>query len=567
LRVEPERRSADARAFGDDLERWLAGRPVRATPDRRLYRLRKLVARRRAAVAAAVLVAVVAGAGLAATLWQAERARREAGTAAAINSFLLDLFRASDPELAESRDPRASELLDRGVERARERLAGEPRLSGELLGTIGRIQIDLGRLDDGQATLLEALELRRRSLPADDPTIARTLADLGLSYYHQGDVGAAISRLEEARAIHDRAGRSDDPARLLVLKELAEMRVNAGEGEAARALCEEVLARLGDGGGVAVVDLRIDALGTLGAALHVAGDFDAAATAFERAIADERRRSGGASHDLAVFLSDYGLVLHDQGRLAAAEAAHREALAVKRRYYGESHFQVLTSLSNLAWALVDQRRDSEGLELHRAVLDRRREIHREPHPDLAAAELAVARSLQRLGRPAEARDHSAASLEIWRALPESAQLGAFPSGDSLHGAILSELGEHAAAEPFLRAALAEYEGRGAGAGHRLAVARARLASALAGLGRWQEAARLFTAALPGLTQTRYGWGDREFARFRLVEARVLIELDRVDEAAASLTEWRDRLGADSTADWPELRAGAAQLEARVRAAV
>ncbi|GMU66860.1 MAG: hypothetical protein AMXMBFR36_31340 [Acidobacteriota bacterium] len=565
-RAEPERRYADARALGDDLGRWLAGRPVKATPDSRLYRLRKLVARRRAAVAAAALVAAVATAGIAATLWQAERARREAATAAAVNGFLLDIFRASDPELAETRDPRASELLGRGVERAREQLAGEPRLRGELLGTIGRIQVDLGRLDDGQATLLEALELKRRTLPADSPATARTLADLGLSHYHRGDVGEAIARLGEALAIHERVSRPDDLARLLVAKELAEMQVVAGDGESARAHCDEVLARISDASGPAAVDLRIDTLGTLGGALHVSGDLDAAAAAFERAIAGERARSGGASHDLSVFLSDYGLVLHDQGRLAEAETAHREALAIKRRYYGESHFQILASLSNIAWTLVDQRREAEALELQLVVLRRQRELHREPHPELADAELAVARSLQRLGRSHEARQHSEASLEIWRALPESAQIGNFPSGDSLHGAILSELGEHAAAEPYLRAALAEYEERGAGAGHRLAVARARLGSALAGLGRWQEAAPLLEAALPELAETRYGWGDREYARWRLVECRVLLELGRVGEAAASLTEWSARLGARRGVDWPEHLSSASELEARIRAA-
>lgn len=66
LEKDPRRRYADAGALRDDLERWLAGRPVLARPASALYQAQKLLRRHPAATAAALiafgglLVAVVA---------------------------------------------------------------------------------------------------------------------------------------------------------------------------------------------------------------------------------------------------------------------------------------------------------------------------------------------------------------------------------------------------------------------------------------------------------------------------------------------------------------------------
>jgi serine/threonine-protein kinase len=89
LKKEPERRDASAEALADDLERWLAGEPVRARRAGGWERARNWV-NRRPALAALVAVAALAAAVLAAgAVWSnaqlrdaAERERRLAGQAA-----------------------------------------------------------------------------------------------------------------------------------------------------------------------------------------------------------------------------------------------------------------------------------------------------------------------------------------------------------------------------------------------------------------------------------------------------------------------------------------------------
>jgi len=78
LEKEPGRRYGSARELAQDLDRWLAGEPVQARPASVLYRLRKRIAKHRAAVGAAAAGAALLAIACAflVTRWLHERALR-----------------------------------------------------------------------------------------------------------------------------------------------------------------------------------------------------------------------------------------------------------------------------------------------------------------------------------------------------------------------------------------------------------------------------------------------------------------------------------------------------------
>lgn len=100
LKRVPEDRYQSASELADDIDRFLNSQPVRAQPDRPVYRLRKFTSRNRGPLLAAAVttVALITGASLA--LWQAGVAREQAQEAASLNSFLLSLIRQTDPNAA-----------------------------------------------------------------------------------------------------------------------------------------------------------------------------------------------------------------------------------------------------------------------------------------------------------------------------------------------------------------------------------------------------------------------------------------------------------------------------------
>ena len=97
LKRQPTERYDSAAALADDLERYLAGEPVKAQPDSRAYRLKKFVARNKLPVAAASAIVLALGLGLGIALWQGNEARTQAQRATALNTFVLGLIRTADP--------------------------------------------------------------------------------------------------------------------------------------------------------------------------------------------------------------------------------------------------------------------------------------------------------------------------------------------------------------------------------------------------------------------------------------------------------------------------------------
>jgi WD40 repeat protein/tRNA A-37 threonylcarbamoyl transferase component Bud32 len=119
LRKDPQRRYGSAEALADDLERWLAGEPIRARRTRAWERAVKW-ARRRPGVAALIAsVVVVTALGVAGILWkwrEAVAAQRALESAIYFNSIAL-----AEQAWSEGRFGRAVRLLEEGCD---ERLRG-----------------------------------------------------------------------------------------------------------------------------------------------------------------------------------------------------------------------------------------------------------------------------------------------------------------------------------------------------------------------------------------------------------------------------------------------------------
>jgi tetratricopeptide (TPR) repeat protein/tRNA A-37 threonylcarbamoyl transferase component Bud32 len=407
LHRDPARRYASAAALADDLERFLAGQPIGARADTRRYRLRKFVGRNRlpVTVAALGLAALLAGLGLA--LWQAHAARvaarrADAATARAerVKSFLLSVFRQSDPERAGGGAVTARELLEGGARRIGSELAGDPVTQADVFDAVARIEDNLGLYEPALAHAGQALALREKTLPRGDGKIAESRVLLGDTQRAHGDSDQATGTLERALA-ETLAARAENSLEVAEARRALAGALHRPESRArAITLLRQAFAtfrrRLGDG------QLETaETLGELGAKLEVsqhyveaeqvyrqaltqlertlgprhpkvaetqadlAGLIDRlsrsaeARPLFETAIATQRAVLGPHHYDLASTLFSYGLLRLGQHENAAGEAALREALAI----FGPDRYEAGYCLRYLGLSAMDQDRYQEAAEL------------------------------------------------------------------------------------------------------------------------------------------------------------------------------------------------------------
>jgi serine/threonine-protein kinase len=401
LRKAPEERYPTADAFADDVERHLAGRPVRARPDRLGYRARKFVRRNWLAVGAggAVLVALVLGAGLA--TWQAGVARAEQRRAEEVKDFIASIFRDADPYHL-GKPLSAAGLLEQARSRIDSTLGG-PEVRVELKVILGRSLLDLQSVEVADQVVREAVEEGRRALGADHPQTlkARVLRneilrirgesdelragldeliaalraagpplfdELVQSIRHRAGLAIgvrpaeAVAYAEEALALARSRGGDLDPlaAQSAILLSLAH---GYGGDPPAAAQAGELALRLAS---ASHADPRhpivMDARGTLARARALTGDHQGSAALQAELVRDTEAVLGPRHRMVGIWLAGLSMEQTQLGELTEAlDSARRSAEILGDFDPSANDFVRAAHLRGRALALLALRRDAEAL--------------------------------------------------------------------------------------------------------------------------------------------------------------------------------------------------------------
>lgn len=359
LEKDAGRRYPTAAELRADLQRYLSRRPVEARPPTRLYITRRFVARHRLSSAlVAAIVALLVG-GSAAVAWHAglaERQRLRAEQALreseGVSAFLIELFEAQNPNVAQGAEPSARQLIASGLGRA-ERLTAYPVVQARLFDTIGRLYQVTGDLEPAERLLRRALAIRQAHLGARHADTAASLHNLANLLFERGTFDEAGRLFADAVTTRRDVleARHPDLASSLAWHGEFLARVRR-DPDRAEPLIREALEI-----GRAVLrpdDPQLAALLTSMVAVTTARSDHTASAALREALAIQTQQLGRTHPDTIVTLNNLGTTLIVSGDFAGAEAVLREALDLYRRVLGPAHHNVAIALNNLA--ALDRRR-------------------------------------------------------------------------------------------------------------------------------------------------------------------------------------------------------------------
>jgi eukaryotic-like serine/threonine-protein kinase len=357
LRKEPERRYSSAEALAEDLERCLDGKPVRAAKDGRRYRARKFIRRHALLVAAGLAVVVSLASGLAAALWQADRAGRDRDRAEAalaetrdVNDFLVELFGTEESDTRPIDSTAARALLERGLARVGE-LSSRPAVEARLLEAMGLMYRELGDRDRADSLLRRSLSLRRASFGDRHEETASASQALGLVARGRGRFEESVEHFQAAWEILRDALGPEHPRTTAALYQLGGALVYVGRREDAERAHREVLAIRRrslppDDPGIA------EALEVVAAAARRASNYDEAIELLEEALEIRRRALGPDDPEIArtlVLIGDIYFI--HMARFAEAEPYFREAIEVHRRRGAPPGWSLTHALGSYAYFL------------------------------------------------------------------------------------------------------------------------------------------------------------------------------------------------------------------------
>ena len=356
----PSARHGSVDALREDLKRWRQGLPVHARRSSRLRRAGKWLRRNALFAGATTIVLLTLGAYAVTSALQARAIERQSTINRGVRDYLVGWFQAADPGGTAGRDPRASEMLAGGLERARRELGTQPGLQAQVFGIVGEVYMARGDYARAESVLREAHALEREASAIDPVYRGASAASLASLLHYSG-------RYVEAEAL---------------------MR---------HALDERVRA-LGEDGFGALVTRQL-----LADVLHSRGRYGEAERELARALERARATLGGED-PLALNLErNLADVLRDDGRGIEARALYLHALAGQRRAHGELHPNTAATRIGLGRLLLELGEiDAAAAEIEPGIAAYR-QVKGESAPATLYYERAEIQLLEARGRLAEAR--------------------------------------------------------------------------------------------------------------------------------------------------------------------
>ncbi|HVO51017.1 MAG TPA: serine/threonine-protein kinase [Thermoanaerobaculia bacterium] len=390
LEKDPARRYQSAADLADDVERYLAQRPILAHPPSTMYQLRKLAARHKGSVAAAGAIALLLVALAVTLLVQGQRVRRErdraaaeAAKAGAINEYLQDALGAADPWGKGSRNVTLLDALRQARAKTEVTLKTQPLVEASVLQSIGTTLVNLAEPDEALKALHRSYDLRvaaagKGSAEAAESLVALAGAESSASGKKFADAEAhATEALAIVRALHGKESIETAPA----LNALATALAGEGKRPEAKALAEELLAMGRAHRGAARKEDRdaaakaeADALLVL-VIVHTTGDEGDAKQMVpfaEQRLALLKARYGDRHPEIANALNDVALGKMYAGDLEGAEKEYLEALDMDVSLLGEDHPEVAALRENLGGVYLRLKKFDRTAALLESVLASRR---------------------------------------------------------------------------------------------------------------------------------------------------------------------------------------------------
>jgi tetratricopeptide (TPR) repeat protein/serine/threonine-protein kinase RIO1 len=516
IEKDRDRRYQSALELKQDIERFLRDDPIEARPPSLVYQTRLLMRRHRGLAAAIVIIVfILAGA----TVWSllarsralvAEQAaqtalietqsardlaEQAATRASRVAGFLEHVISTASPKVAQGKTHTISEAVDLAAEDIDEQFGDLPLVEAQVRHTIGKLYLQLGRLDDAQRQLLEAVSLRSAQLSADHEdviqvraTLAEVLLDgerlveadeatqtlLALAEKTLDDdsltklnvmmlrnrllaqLGRNFEAPELGQQVADRYRRLLGPqheltlgAELMVLGQLLNDALGQAGGDlntriqesGLKARADSLLARSVKGLGAAhptTIQMQL----MLAVVASFTDDIATADALLNEAIASARRVLGPLHPETLSSLMVQGLMVIQLGDLDRAESILNEAISGLDQTTGLNTPSALQALAGLANLQLGRGKYAKAAQMAQRSLEAQEEIYGAAHPALAQSRAVLGAALALDGLVAQARDPMEQSIEELTAILGSSNVKVLNQmliwASCLLGSVLSE---------------------------------------------------------------------------------------------------------------------------------
>ncbi|WP_196137243.1 serine/threonine-protein kinase [Aliikangiella sp. G2MR2-5] len=379
LNAKVQDRYSSMTALRSDIEAYFENRPISAQQLTFVYQSKKYLKRHWKGVGSLVLFVAMLAAYTTTLKIQSEKIQAalaqsnlEKNKAQKISDFMLDIFKAADPNISGLNKITADELLQKGHQKILNELDSAPLIQAHMLTNLGEIYFSQGELDKSTKLLEEALEKQRLQSRPDSFTLAHTLTNLGVSYVNSNKLSEAQNLFDESLRLHQ--ALLDDGENKLTI-EYAEAHI--------------ALAQLKRKQGNTKESLQL----------------------YQKAI-DTINQVGEEEHEqMAVALNGLASIQQDRGEFNAALENMKKAIRIHEKVLGSEHTYFTIYLNNLSILLISMERFDEALVHSKRAYQIQQNILPNNHPYFSAPLRSLGKISHARGELSKAREYFLEALD------------------------------------------------------------------------------------------------------------------------------------------------------------
>ncbi|MEO0576182.1 MAG: serine/threonine-protein kinase [Pseudomonadota bacterium] len=517
---EAARRYGSVRELIEDLQRYLAHRPVLARPSTLSYRMGKFLKRNRVstAIAASALVVIATGSVISVKQITNERdiARESQRSAEAISEFLTNIFVSADPGNAKGEEVTAVALLDYGKQQIENDLSDDPATQLVMHRVLADTYYSLERWDDSNEQLVAALAVAASMQDADISEIATVKLLQGFIAQDRSDFDLAQSLFAESRSLRQKY--HDAPH-----FDLAEV--------------------------IAAEAHLFDQLGAHDDALRL----------YQESLDIIKKLGPDQQHIAGETMTKMAGVLRKEGKHDDAKPLLDEALVLLTAVHGDLHPSITNTKRHLAGFYRDARQYEKSKALYEEVIAERKTLL---GPDAIAVGNALNSYSQLLGSmddldgAVEASEAFMRILDIHHDDPNASYGAAYNN----HAILQSSAGQHEAALVSFRKSIEQQDAIGLAPDHfHRSFPLYGMANTYRDMGDYETAEAFYRRALP-MREAAFDTTHLFVNQVRNGLGSVLIESGELEEAESLLQEALTHLQEHSGNDHPETKVAVAELE-------
>lgn len=348
---QPESRYDSAQQLADDLKCHLKNEPVLAQADTMGYRMRKFIQRHTFGVVTTtgVMLSLMAlsvmlfnrSHELARSL-QATQAEKQ--RVSQVTTFLIDVFKLSDPIKNQSDVIEVKDLLDYSSQQLSTQFNQQPDTKAKLYLTLAEVYLNMSDIESAQRLLIQSKLIKREKTPIDHLTATLIEAEL---LQKKGQLQEAVSLLN---AFEKQYRSIELPINLKLKKSLmaGQLLYQLGELDSAIETLQRANQHLltqedpndlfNNEQRIKSEQLQADIFQLLGNIYWKKGDLDQVEVNYQKSFDSNSLRWGLEHHATLKSLSALGVLAYSQGHFELAKSRFEQVLISRIKQLGQNHY-------------------------------------------------------------------------------------------------------------------------------------------------------------------------------------------------------------------------------------